>query len=163
MNTIWEKVHKIAGKYAANTAPVLNIQGTSVADSASVADILAAHFSSISKGEHLSDDFLREKQRKVQMHLDFNTPLQESYNDIFNKQELESALSKCKSTTEGPDGIHYEMLKKLSTESIDFLLEMFNKIWSTWQFPEVWHTATIIHLKSQVNLEINLQIIDQLH
>ena len=44
----------------------------------------------------------------------------------------------------GPDEIHYQMLKHLPENSLETLLNIFNYIWTTGQFPEDWTLATII-------------------
>ena len=116
ITTVWKKIQKIAGKYSPNVAPVLHYQGEDVGDPGKVANILASYFSNISKGDHLPREFLTRKVLEEQNILDFNTNIIMPYNEPFNIIELESALSKSKSTAEGPDGIHYEMIKYLPSE-----------------------------------------------
>ena len=143
ITTIWKKIHKIAGKYTPNPAPVLHHQGEKIGDPGRVAEILATHFSNISKGEHLSREFLNRKSVEEQTILDFSTDLSLPYNKPFIMKELESSLTKSKSTAEGPDGIHYDMLKHLSSESKDFLLMIYNRIWRSCEFPE-WNISWIL-------------------
>ena len=64
VTSVWKKVHKIAGKYVTNPAPVLNIGGNVIADPEEVAEKLADHFSNISKGKHLSNEFRSLKVRQ---------------------------------------------------------------------------------------------------
>ena len=146
MTSVWRKVHKIAGKYVTSPAPVLSIGSSVIADPEKVAEKLADHFSNISKGTHLSNEFHNIKERQEQQPIDFSTDVQEVYNDPFTLQELTSSLSKCKSTAEGPDHIHYEMIKHLSLECKKFLLKLFNRIWSECEFPN-WKIATILPFK----------------
>ena len=44
----------------------------------------------------------------------------------------------------GPDEIYYQMLKHLPENSLETLLNIFNKIWTTGEFPKHWTYATII-------------------
>ena len=143
INSIWKKIHKIAGKYIPDKAIVLHQQGNIIADPKEVAQSLATHFCSISEGKHLSKEFLTQKRIQEQVALDFSTDLHESYNDTFSMKELSSALSKCKSTAEGPDDIHYDMVKHLSKESQHYLLQIYNRIWTSHQFPD-WRKAFIL-------------------
>ena len=55
-----------------------------------------------------------------------------------------SALKMCRNTCEGPDGIHYQMIKHLPPSSIAFLLSIYNKIWSEGVFPPAWREAIIL-------------------
>ena len=143
INSIWEKIHKIAGKYIPDKAIVLHQQGNIIAEPKEVAQRLATHFSNISEGKHLSKEFLTQKRIQERVELDFSTDLHEAYNVLFSMKELSSALSKCKSTAEGPDDIHYDMVKHLSQESQQYLLQIFNRIWTSHQFPD-WRKAFIL-------------------
>ena len=44
----------------------------------------------------------------------------------------------------GRDEIHYQMLKHLTENSLETLLNIFNYIWNTGKFSEDWQYATII-------------------
>ena len=125
---------------------VLLHTGEMVADTKKVADILAEHFSQIARGEHLSIDFLNTKRIDEQILINFTTDVHYSYNDAFDMRELRSALSNCKSTAEGPDGIHYEMLKHLPEETQEFLLKIFNRIWVLREYPN-WNFFYILPFK----------------
>ena len=59
---------------------------------------------------------------------------------------MKSSLSRAHDTAEGPDKIHYQLLKHLPTESMALLLDIFNYIWQSGDFPECWREATVIPL-----------------
>ena len=61
VTAIWKKIHKIAGKHVRDNAPVLLHTGEMIAGTKQVADILAEYFFKITRGEHLSIDFLNKK------------------------------------------------------------------------------------------------------
>ena len=84
VTAIWKKIHKIAGKYVRDKAPVILHDGQLIADTKEVANILAEHFSKISRAEHLSAEFLNSKTRQEQVFINFNTDIHHSYNDAFS-------------------------------------------------------------------------------
>ena len=143
ITAVWQKIHKIVGKYQRNVAPIIIQNGIKIADPKEVAEILAKHFSQISRGDHLSKRFLNHKVLEERHILDFSTTRYFSYNDVFSMRELLSALSKCKPTAAGPDGIHYEFLKHLPIKGKEFLLNIINTIFTTHDYPQ-WNGSTML-------------------
>ena len=68
----------------------------------------------------------------------------EYYNRTFSEEELKTSLNRAHDTAEGPDKIHYQLLKHLPTETLSLLLEIYNYIWQSGDFPDCWSEATII-------------------
>ena len=68
----------------------------------------------------------------------------EFYNRPFSEWELRDALSMCKDTSPGPDNIHNQMLKHLSEESLHSILDVFNCIWLSGEFPSQWREGIIV-------------------
>ena len=68
----------------------------------------------------------------------------EYYNREFAVDELKSSLSRAHDTVEGPDKIHYQLLKHLPPESLSLLLDIYNYIWQSGNFPDYWSEATVI-------------------
>ena len=62
----------------------------------------------------------------------------------YSISELNTSLEKSHDTATGPDEIHYQFLKHLSPESLLVLLDIFNSIWATGNFPKAWREGTII-------------------
>ena len=58
--------------------------------------------------------------------------------------ELQDALCRTRDTSAGPDEIHYQLLKHLPDASLLLLLDIFNKIWISGDFPPDWRKAIII-------------------
>ena len=141
--TDFKKVRAVACKTIRNAkkAPLLIHQGEK-GDPARITEIIANNFECISKGEHLSRDFLNLKILEEQKIIDFAINRNEPHNDPFIINELLSSLSKCKPSAEGPDGINYEMIKRLPDGSKDFLLQLYNRIWIFNEFPD-WNTAHV--------------------
>ena len=64
--------------------------------------------------------------------------------ELFSEEELKTSLNRAHDTAEGPDKIHYQLLKHLPTETLSLLLEIYNYIWQSGDFPDCWSEATII-------------------
>jgi ribonuclease HI len=58
--------------------------------------------------------------------------------------ELQTAIHKAHDSAAGPDNVHYQMLKHLPEPALESLLNIFNNIWITGEFPPPWCEATII-------------------
>ena len=50
-------------------------------------------------------------------------------------EELRDALRRAQDTSAGPDEIHYQLLKHLPDASLLLLLNIFNKMWISGDFP----------------------------
>ena len=57
---------------------------------------------------------------------------------------MKLSLNRAHDTAEGPDRIHYQLLKHLPPESLSLLLDIYNHIWRTGDFPQCWSEATVI-------------------
>ena len=65
----------------------------------------------------------------------------EVYNRPFSMEELHDALRRAHDTSTGLDEIHYQ---QLPDASLLLLLNIFNKIWISGDFPFDWMKAIII-------------------
>src|SRR5207253_1047135 len=63
---------------------------------------------------------------------------------MFTHPELDYALEKAMDTAPGPDGIHYQMIKHLSPDAKEYLLSMYNRIWTEGMIPRDWKEATVL-------------------
>ena len=144
MSAVWRKVHKLSGKHPPYQAPVLHINNEDIAETKRVADELGAYFSHISSGSHLSPQFATIKAARERNPIKFTLSSTESYNIPFTIIELQTALHSCRNTCEGPDGLHYQMIRHLPPISFVFLLTLFNRIWSSGDFPPIWREAIVL-------------------
>jgi Reverse transcriptase (RNA-dependent DNA polymerase) len=62
----------------------------------------------------------------------------------FTEQEMSEALDGCSGSSPGPDDIEYELIKQLDYQEKLSILNSFNQIWPTGEFPDDWRTATVI-------------------
>jgi hypothetical protein len=97
-----------------------------------------------STSSHYTQKFQRYKAEAEKCQIIFPTDDSENYNQPFSIVELEEALKAAHDTAVGPDDVHYQMLKHLPRASLRTLLELFNNIWVTGEFPPVWSQAITI-------------------
>ena len=67
--------------------------------------------------------------------LDFRSDGKEDYNVPFTMGELKEALKKSKDTAAGLDNIHYQFLKRLPESCLNVLLNVYNDVWESGDFP----------------------------
>jgi len=141
----WQMVRKISGKSFSTKVPLLTKQdGSKCTERYDIANLLADEFEKNSSSDHYPHKFQQYKQEAEKQNLDFASNNTEDYNSPFSIKELKESLDKCHDTATGPDDIHYQFIKHLPNESLLVLLNIFNNIWETGNFPESWREATII-------------------
>ncbi|GBN43235.1 putative RNA-directed DNA polymerase from transposon X-element [Araneus ventricosus] len=57
---------------------------------------------------------------------------------------MRKALTQCRNTSPGPDGVTYSMLQHLNEDSLSNLLRLFNRIWNENIYPSQWREALVI-------------------
>ena len=140
---VWRRVKKIQGRYGGMCRPVLQDDTGLLTDPLDVANYFGRSLSSISAGLQ-SPTFLAHKHRAEASPVLFPNDDGSDYNVPITRAEFNEALKQCSNTAAGEDGIHYQMLKHLPDVTIDFLLSLFNRIWSEDSFPHQWLTAIVL-------------------
>lgn len=142
---MWEKVHKLDGKYSPFTVPFFTTSGaqTSIEEQA---DILGEYFAAVSSSTHYTQSFLKYKSTVEKQKLPMTGSMNEPFNALITLEEIHRVLSAGKHTAPGPDDVHYEMLAHLSETSVEALLKLFNKIWISGKIPESWKKAIVVPL-----------------
>jgi ribonuclease HI len=141
----WDMVRKISGKQLNSTTLHLNkSDGSKCTEAQDIANLLADEFENNSSSNHYSPTFQKFKNTTEKQKLNFTSDDTEDYNKLFDITELNDSLGKCHDTATGSDEIHYQFLKHLPQESLLVLLDIFNSIWDSGNFPEAWREATII-------------------
>ena len=144
MNKIWNMINRIKGRANSSTVKHLTINNKVITDKCDIANTLAEQLAYNSSSEHCSDKFLRHKFNSEKKNINFTSANDEYYNKNFSEDELKSSLIRAHDTAEGPDKIHYQLLKHLPAESKSLLLDIFNYIWRSGNFPECWSEAIVI-------------------
>ena len=143
LTEVFNRVRKIAGKFSAPPPPVLSHVGETVADPKTVADLFAEHFASVSRKDPTAPG-ARYRQTSESHDVNFASPGGESYNVPFTVSEMQKALSQCHDSSPGPDDIPYAFLRHMSENAFTFLLNLYNLIWSTGDFPSSWGVAIVL-------------------
>ena len=129
MNKIWNMINRIKGRVNSSTVKHLTINNKVITDKCDIANTLAEQLAYNSSSEHCSDKFLRHKFISEKKNINFTSANDEYYNNNFSEDELKSSLIRAHDTAEGPDKIHYQLLKHLPAESKSLLLDIFNYIY----------------------------------
>ena len=148
---VWQKIRTLSNKKTPLKAISLQIPsslGTIVYDQKEVSNLIGQSFSYTSSTKHYSRAFQRQLCRN-QAITQINNNINEEYNKKFTLTELQNSLKLCNDTSPGPDGIHYSMIKHLSTESLNYLLNAYNQLWINHEIPESWTHATVIPILKQ--------------
>ena len=142
---VWDMVRKIQGKQT--QYPTIHLKksdGGKCTEKKDITNTLAEEFNKNSSPEKHSLTFQNIKKETEKEKLDFSSNNTEKYNMPFTLSELKKALNKSRDTATGPDQIHYQFLKQLPETSLKTLLNIFNNIWHSGNFPSTWRESTII-------------------
>ena len=133
----WDMIRKINGK---GQPPLRHLEANNTALEAprDIADALAETFCRKSSSANYSEKFQRNKTREEKKKLNFNSSNSEHYNKLLTFKELKSALNKAHDSSPGQDKVHYQFLKHLPFTSLSVLLDIFNDIWQSGDFPLSW-------------------------
>ena len=137
-------INRIKGRSNTSTIKHLTVNNNIITDKAEIANALAEQMSYNSSSELCSDNFLKHKLLSEKKKINFSSSNDEYYNREFSHEELKSSLNRAHDTAEGPDKIHYQLLKHLPPESMPLLLNIYNYIWQSGEFPDCWSEATVI-------------------
>jgi len=144
LTKVWRMIKKLKGTERDSLNHVLRPDGSRAETEEAIAKALAERLSHNSSSAHHTPEFLRAKQRAETTPLHFATTHNEEYNNAFTLEELRACLSDTGRTAPGPDKISYEILRHLPEQSLAVLLDIYNRIWTTQEFPASWSLATVI-------------------
>ena len=144
MNKIWNMINRIKGRKNSATVKHLSVNNNLITDKRDIANTLAEQLAYNSSSNQCSDKFLKFKQNDEKKKINFSSSNDEVYNKEFSSEELKLSLNRAHDTAEGPDRVHYQLLKHLPPESLSLLLDIYNHIWRTGDFPQCWSEATVI-------------------
>ena len=143
---VWEMIRKISGQNKSPSYTHLNMVGTDskAKSKTDIADTLGETFCHNSSSFNYSKSFRKIKTEHEKVKMNFKSQNNKINSKDFTLDELVEAIQLSHDSAAGPDEIHYQLLKHLPDTSLETLLNIFNYIWTTGKFPDVWQYATII-------------------
>lgn len=130
--------------------PVLKNGDTVAVKDEDKAALMVKAIANVHSSLNLTDDERHKRaatKRQYQYLLENVEDQDASLNASFSVSELKKAISKVKVTATGKDRISYAMLKHLSNEALNTVLELFNKVWDQGKIPKSWKMAVIIPIR----------------
>ena len=137
-------INRIKGRKNSATVKHLTVNNNVITDKLDIANTLGEQLSFNSSSDQCSKQFLKHKRNDEKKKINFSSSNDEFYNKEFSTDELRLSLNRAHDTAEGPDKIHYQLLKHLPPESLSLLLDIYNYIWRTGDFPHCWSEAIVI-------------------
>ena len=124
MNKIWNMINRIKGRKNSATVKHLSVNDKVITEKLDIANTLAEQLAYNSSSDQCSDQFLKHKHIDEKKKINFSSSNKEFYNKEFSADELKLSLNRAHDTAEGPDKIHYQLLKHLPAESLSLLLDI---------------------------------------
>ena len=144
VKSVWNRIRKIKEKESSNSIHQLSANDRDVTSHRDIANALAYNFPHNSSSAFSTDAFASVRCKAEKQNINFSSENAEVYNRPFFLEELRDALRRTHDTSAGPDEIHYQLLKHLPDASLLILLNIFNKIWISGDFPSDWRKAIVI-------------------
>lgn len=141
---VFNKIRSLNGKSKSTNVTSLLVNDQLITLKEDIVEEFSNSFFKISSSENYKQSFLVYK-RSIESN-DICIPLNQTdvYNIPFSLIELQNALSDCKGSSAGPDMIHYDMIKNINSSDFVYLLDFYNKLFSTGTFPMNWRKAILI-------------------
>ena len=144
MSKIWDRVRKMRGVYKQYGTPILEHNGESISDDKDVAETLAVHYGSVSSSARYSPLFHHRRIRAERTILNFNNEHEHEYNAPFSYTEMNRMLKNCNNSAPGHDKVTYKMIVNSHKSAKEFLLAIYNKVWSEQSYPTAWKMGTVL-------------------
>jgi hypothetical protein len=151
LGSVWNMARKMNGTTCDHKIQNLSDNGKIIETNKEKSELFAETFAKISSNENCNDKFKAQKAEVENNHKNSfinNLPENEdsrSLNQPFSMAELRRAIRESKrNKASGDDCVSYEMLQNLPKKSFKTVLEFYNRLWMTRQFPETWRHSVIL-------------------
>ena len=135
VKSVRNRIRKIKGKDTSNTVHHLSVNDRDVTSHRDIANALADNISHNSSSPFSTDTFASVRKKADKQTITFSSDNDEVYNKPFSIEELRDALRRAHETSAAPNEINYQLLKHLPDVSLLLLLNIFNKVWISGDFP----------------------------
>ena len=133
---LFRKTKILQGKYEITPTPILlNSSGETIRKPEEIANTFVDYFATVGSGSP-STTKINPRREILKDGDNYNLPITEA--------EFEAAISTLSDSAPGKDEITYSMIKNAHPSMKKKILELYNKIYSSGNFPEMWSTAIII-------------------
>ena len=140
---IYETIRRIKGK-SKRAIHILHQNNISYSTIPEIANKLADSFAESSSNMHYTEEFLNQKQIAERNVISFEPDQNETYNRPLARFELDEALQHINNSSPGPDNINYLMISNLPERAKDYLLDLYNLLWTKGYYPDSWKKAHVI-------------------
>ena len=145
LGKLWRTIKSMNGTTLNSQIPPIASESGIPLDNLGKAETLADTFALASSNANLSPNFAQIKNSFTLTPEIFQPDLYDSsLSDPISVTEIHEALQKCGNSSPGPDGIQYDMLRKLPYSSLEGVLSLLNQSWLSGWVPSSWKKATVI-------------------
>lgn len=141
---IWNKIRQFKKTPTSSRINVIKYNDNNVTTSENISEALANTFSNTSSNANYDQEFVEYKNNLEKQQISITYEEKDPINSNISKSELDSSLKACRNSAPGPDNVPFLFLQKLTHNAKTKLLNIYNLIWTTNQFPKAWQEATVI-------------------
>lgn len=147
----WDKVCKEAGdnKSIYKILKSLKSKKEISQESTSSNGIIKIDNTTLTSKQSQANEFILKYAKNDNQHqlpLDFNNG-DDKLKGSFRKEEFYQVIKNMKNRSPGPDGITTKMIKELSQENMDKILDVLNVLWDKGEVPEGFKSSIIVPIK----------------
>ncbi|XP_017304933.1 uncharacterized protein LOC108254458 [Diaphorina citri] len=149
-HSMFQQIKRIQGKNIHKPITCLKNGSNIILSPHEIANELGHHFSTNISNLNSSPEFIHHKNLLENSPINYNdNESTEPYNSPFNINELHKAFLKTKSTAVGTDKVSYQMLNHLPNPALEFLLKIYNLIWTNHIYPNEWSKTIVIPIQKK--------------
>jgi hypothetical protein len=130
LDVMWKKLERMSGKCIWNLICYISVDSAVIMSQADIGNTVASSFSLVCNSGNCDPCFRAIKNSAETLPLSFTPHIIRAYNIIFSMNEILTALEKWCNMFSSLRSIHRKMLSHLPLLGREFLLSMYNCIWT---------------------------------
>jgi len=153
INDVWGMIKKMEGNKGNRREwnyPILSDGEQLAISSLEKAEMMVNTLSKVHSSSNLSQEERRAREETKNQYVEViqkKGKLEDKYNVPLTLRELRNALDECKNSAPGKDEICYSMLRHLSDNGMNKVLNVFNRVWEEGKIPVGWKEAVIVLIR----------------